>query len=118
MLRWGANRTQQPKVLKTYLSIALGIRFVSAAGGALSAEGRYTHLGWLPAPDSSSTPSRWGGVLAPSPSPASWPHRQLQPRPLTGGQALWSFDATTGELLHKVPLQGKVAKNLFFLRYV
>lgn len=36
LLRWGANRTQPPEILKTFLSDTLGLRFVSAAGGALN----------------------------------------------------------------------------------
>ena len=108
LLRWGADRKQAPKIVKTFLSDVLGLQFVSAAGGALSSKGTYTHLGYL----KTSPSADWGGL-----APASLRHRRMQPTP-TGGQALFTFDVETGQLLQKVPLQGDAVKDLAFLRYV
>jgi hypothetical protein len=127
MLRWAGggahNRTRPPKILKTFLSDELGLQFVSAAGGSLSSKGIYTHLAGM---KSSSEQDAWGGV-APPPAPwsqqqrrgSSRSRRQMQPRPSGGGLALYSFDATTGALIKRAPLQAHVAQaSLAFLRYV
>ena len=116
-LRWGADRTQPPAILKTFTSAVLGLKFVAATGGALNDElDIYTHLGLLKKLNSTSDANIWGGVNK-SPPP---PHHQLQAQ--RGAElALFNFDAHTGALLSKVALQGSpqvVKEDLFFLRYV